>query len=81
MNQVVKDKGIQMVYLRMDDDPDQIVIVAVYNEFKPSGRILENDNLTVKGSASGTQSYTTVLGNDKEVPFVIAEKDVIDNGK
>lgn len=79
--QVHKEDGEYLILMYMDDNPDETVMVVVDKSDKPSGEILEDDQITIKGNAGGKQSYETVLGEDREIPYVDCNEKVIDNGK
>lgn len=67
--------------VNIDDDPDQIVMVYVPKEQKPSGEILEEDSVVIKGAAEDKTSYKTVQGDKRSVPFIAATAKVEDSGK
>lgn len=80
--QVEKDDGMTMLLVCQNDDPDSIIMIGMDNSYKPAnGNILEDDEVTVYGSASGTQKYTTTLGDKNEVPMIIADAKVLDSGE
>lgn len=79
--QVHKVDGEMLVLMYMDGNPDETLMVVIDNSDKPKGEILEKDQITIKGNAGGKQSYETVLGNDREIPYVDCNETVIDNGR
>lgn len=81
VSQVQHNDGDLMIFMYMDDNPDETVMVVVNKKDKPSGAVLEHDKITIKGNAGGKQSYETVLGNDREIPYVDCNEKVIDNGR
>ena len=78
--QVVKDYDTTTLLIFMDNNPDETVMVNVDKDNLPSERILEKDNITVKGFACGTKKYTTVLGDTREIPYVDCNENIINNG-
>lgn len=79
--QVEHDDGDLLILMFMDDDPDETVMVNVNKKDKPSGSILKHDKITIQGNAGGKQSYETVLGENRDIPYVDCNEKVIDNGQ
>lgn len=71
-----------IVLLWQNDDSDSLVMVNVDSDDMPTnGNILEDDELTIYGYGAGTQKYDTASGSSNEVPLIITDKAVVDNGK
>ena len=72
--QVMKAQtGETQFRLAVNDDINQVILVELSDEApKDLGRILEDDMLTVYGTAFNTIDYTTVMGDVRTVPVIIA---------
>lgn len=71
-----------IVLLWQNDDSDQLVMVYIDDaDFPENGKILEDDEITIYGYASGTKEYDTVSGASNEVPLIYVDKTVVDSGK
>ena len=55
----------------MDNNYDKIVYVAIMDSHYER-TIAEDDQITLYGLALGRESYTTVLGASKTLPFMVA---------
>lgn len=80
--QVEHEDGMYMLLVAMNGDPDQTVMVAVDKSDKPkNGDMVKNDLVTIQGTAGGKQKYTTVMGDDNEVPYIDCNEVIQDQGK
>lgn len=71
--QVLEGDGTNNLRVAINGDYDKIMLV----EYKPSilnSRILENDNVTMYGTSSGTTSYTSTMGAKITIPAMVADK-------
>ena len=80
--QVEHEDGMYMLLVAMNGDPDQVVMVAVDKSDKPkNGDMVKNDLVTIQGTAGGKQKYTTVMGDDNDVPYIDCNEVIQDQGK
>ncbi|KRK39985.1 hypothetical protein FC07_GL001783 [Loigolactobacillus bifermentans DSM 20003] len=80
--QVQNDTSVTTLLVMENDDSDSLIMVYVDDDDMPShGKILEDDEVTIYGTGSGTQKYETTMGNDNEVPLIMTDRTVTDNGK
>lgn len=80
--QVEHEDGMYMLLVAMNGDPDQTVMVAVAKSDKPNnGDMVKNDLVTIQGTAGGKQKYTTVMGDDNDVPYIDCNEVIQDQGK
>jgi hypothetical protein len=68
VTQVIKGNG-DITYLIDTDDGFDSQLVMVWFD-GTSNPVMEGDTFTVYGEAHGTYTYTTVLGAEKEVPYI-----------
>lgn len=68
----VMEGWLDTVSLRIEDSSGD-VWYASYSYSDNESKILENDKVTVYGESTGTETYTTVLGNTQTIPSVDAE--------
>jgi len=71
--QVVEDSGYNVIRLAVNSDYDK-VILCVYSPQITSGRILEDDIITIYGTSEGTTSYQSTLGGTITIPSVTISK-------
>lgn len=68
--QVIEDTDRNQMRLAIDSDYDKVILVS-YEEDR-NNRVLEDDILTVYGNFNGIRTYTTVLGDERSIPFINA---------
>lgn len=68
----VMEGWLDTVSLRIEDSSGNVWYVS-YGYSDNESKILENDKVTVYGESTGTETYTTVLGNTQTIPSVDAE--------
>ena len=64
-------EGLHTLRVAMDNNYDKIVYVAIMDSHYER-TIAEDDQITLYGVALGRESYTTVLGASKTLPFMVA---------
>lgn len=69
--QVVEATGETDFRVKMNDDYDQIVLVAYTGTFD-SGKILEGDTVSFYGKYVGTTTYTSTIGGSITVPALLS---------
>lgn len=67
--QVIEDNGETDLRIAVNGNYDTVLLVA-YDPKISSTRILENDNVTVKGVSEGIYTYDSTLGGKISVPFM-----------
>ncbi|MCT3208062.1 hypothetical protein EFO75_05195 [Limosilactobacillus reuteri] len=79
---VDKSDGNYELLVAINGDSDQLVMVRANKSYKPaSGEVLENDLVTIKGTASGMKTYETVMAGDNTVPLIKSTATIEDQGK
>jgi vacuolar-type H+-ATPase subunit H len=80
--QVQNDDDATLLLVWENDNSDNLIMVYVDSGDMPkNGNILEDDEVTVYGIGNGTKSYDTAIGSKNEVPLVMTDRTVVDNGK
>lgn len=70
--QVSEDNRKVQLRIAVNDDYDTVLLVA-YDSNITSSRILENDNVTVKGVSSGVITYQSTMGGNITIPAMAVE--------
>jgi hypothetical protein len=70
--QVTEEGESTSLRVAVNDDYDTILLVIFENSII-SSRLLENDNITIKGVSEGVYTYETVMGNKMTLPLVRAD--------
>lgn len=68
----VMEGWFDTVSLRVEDSSGNIWYVD-YRYSDNEAKILENDKITVYGESTGTETYTTILGNSQTIPSIDAK--------
>lgn len=58
--------------MAVDDNYDNILL-ASYDSSIMSSRVLQNDNITIKGMSTGVITYKSTMGGDITIPSVTAD--------
>lgn len=74
--QVVEGKGETDLRIAVNGNYDNVLYV-VYSTSIINSRVLENDNVTVKGTSQGIYSYKSTLGKSISVPLLKVDSIVI----
>lgn len=73
------DTGETQMRLAINDNIDQTVLVELSEDaLVKLGRVLENDWLSIYGVYLGTMEYTTVMGDVRTIPAIIAQHYVVE---
>lgn len=68
----VMEGWFDTVSLRVEDPSGNIWYVS-YGYSDKEAKILDNDRITIYGECTGTETYTTILGNSQTIPSVDAQ--------
>lgn len=71
--QTMDDGGETYIRLAVDGNYDNIILANYYTDISDV-RILEKDNVTIKGTSVGIKSYTSNLGKKISIPGVMIDK-------
>lgn len=76
--QVIEGKGEINLRIAVDNNYDTILLVAYKPSITPQ-RVLENDNVTIKGISQGIYTYDSTMGGKITVPLVFVDIITINN--
>lgn len=68
----VSEGWLDSVTLRVEDSSGDVWLVNYYYS-KNENKIIENDYLTIYGECSGTEAYTSILGESITIPSITAK--------
>lgn len=71
--QVMESDGETDLRIAVDGNYDNVILVA-YDPKITSTRVLENDNVTIKGKSNGLYTYDSTLGGKITVPLILVDK-------
>lgn len=71
--QVMEDSGETQLRIAVNDDYDT-VLIAGYESNITSTRVLENDNVTVRGKSLGLITYKSTIGGNITIPGIVVDK-------
>lgn len=71
--QVMEGKGETQLRIAVSGNYDKVLYVAYKSDIINS-RVLENDNVTVKGKSAGIYTYTSTMGGEISIPAMLVEK-------
>lgn len=71
--QVMEGSGETQLRIAVDDNYKTVLYVA-YKSNITSTRVLENDNVTVRGISSGVITYKSTMGGNITIPGMLVEK-------
>ncbi len=70
--QVMEQDSQVQLRMAVDDNYDNILL-ASYDSSIMSSRVLQNDNITIKGMSTGVITYKSTMGGDITIPSVTAD--------
>lgn len=70
--QVIEGDNETDLRIAVNDNYDTVLLVA-YNPKITSTRVLENDNVTIKGVSKGLQTYQSTIGGNITIPLVLVD--------
>ncbi|WP_141545981.1 hypothetical protein [Bacillus wiedmannii] len=71
--QVMEGKGETQLRVAVNGNYDKVLYVAYKSDILNS-RVLEKDNVTVKGKSAGIYTYTSTMGGEISIPAMLVEK-------
>lgn len=71
--QVMEGQGETQLRIAVNGDYDKVLYIAYKSDILNS-RVLEKDNVTVKGKSAGIYTYTSTMGGEISIPAMIVEK-------
>ncbi|MFD3447147.1 hypothetical protein ACFDTO_21350 [Microbacteriaceae bacterium 4G12] len=71
--QVMEGKGETQLRIAVNDNYDTILYVA-YKSNIINSRVLENDNVTVRGKSKGILTYKSTMGGEISIPAMLVDK-------
>ena len=71
--QVIKGDDYSQYRLAVDDDYDKIIYLEISDDQLSNNRLLEDDNITIRGVSYGEMTYESAMGGDITVPSVVVD--------
>ncbi|MDZ4529572.1 hypothetical protein ORL80_27110, partial [Bacillus cereus] len=71
--QVMEGKGETQLRVAVNGNYDKVLYV-VYKSDILNSRVLEKDNVTVKGKSAGIYTYKSTMGGEISIPAMLVEK-------
>ncbi|MGG0291865.1 hypothetical protein ABEY30_00850 [Bacillus pacificus] len=71
--QVMEGQGETQLRIAVNGDYDKVLYVAYKSDILNS-RVLEKDNVTVKGKSAGIFTYKSTMGGEISIPAMLVEK-------
>lgn len=71
--QVMEGQGETQLRVAVNGNYDKVLYVAYKSDILNS-RVLEKDNVTVKGKSAGIYTYTSTMGGEISIPAMLVEK-------
>lgn len=72
--QVIEGWGKTQYRFAINDDYNEVILLTIDEDMLKNGKILENDNVTIKGISEGTVDYKAVLGNKITIPSITVKQ-------
>ncbi|MED0986681.1 hypothetical protein P4T53_18250 [Bacillus paramycoides] len=69
----MEGKGETQLRVAVNGNYDKVLYVAYKSDIINS-RVLENDNVTIKGKSAGIYTYKSTMGGEISVPAMLVEK-------
>ncbi|HDR7719581.1 TPA: hypothetical protein QCX92_005274 [Bacillus albus] len=71
--QVMEGQGETQLRIAVNGDYDKVLYIAYKSDILNS-RVLEKDNVTVKGKSAGIFTYKSTMGGEISIPAMLVEK-------
>lgn len=71
--QVIKGEDVSQFRFAIDDDYDQVILIEISEDQLSNNRLLEDDNITIRGVSYGEYTYSSTIGGEITVPAVVVD--------